>query len=457
MSGKISVYNLGQLGVDVVKTPVHIDDGAFTKAQNAQLDTVQGVGGIRKRDGMARHNSSAMAGAVRGVIGLPLADPNSLTRWFYIPIDDHGGAATGTWRRSSNGTSWSTVAVGGIPVVAESIASGLHDTAFPYWQDFQPWIALNNAIYYPSNDYTHTTDDVPIHRFDGSVDYRITQIPNNAFASTTRQGRIGCIFPYDERTMLLSIQDEDQRSRILLLDTRTGQITTVASQSDWPFSDINGLGYNAVPGGVALFQGRIFVALANLSGVAASRVYWARATSPTWTYEAAGDTTPNVCLGAAVFKGDLYLAYGATTAIAAKIRKRTPAGSYSTVLTSGSTTTLNYYGPLIVSRDGAKMYTFQDTMGGTSVSGNTADSQVIFSTTDGSAWTKEYDVGLNVNNLFNVAGYPNFDTNGDLYWCITKRVSTYDSVILKRTNAGVWSIVDNNSAHLKGPVVRLKF
>ena len=183
MAGKIAIYNLGQLGVDVVKSPVHIDDGAFTKAQNVQVDPSGGIGGIRKRDGMARLNSAALAGSVTGMIGLPLQNQSLLTRWFYAPFDDHGGVATGAWRRSSNGTTWSTVAVGGSPATPASIAVATLTTTATIGVPLasMPWTALGNVLYYPSNDYTAGTNDPPIRGFDGTNDWAFLSVPDSVF------------------------------------------------------------------------------------------------------------------------------------------------------------------------------------------------------------------------------------------------------------------------------------
>lgn len=53
MPGDLPVYNLGLLGVNVVKTPHHLEDGALRVAQNAELKTSGGRKGIGKRKGIA--------------------------------------------------------------------------------------------------------------------------------------------------------------------------------------------------------------------------------------------------------------------------------------------------------------------------------------------------------------------------------------------------------------------
>lgn len=64
MPGKINIYNLGQLGVDIVNAPFQVEDGAFLSAQNGQISNKDDQLAIRKRDGMSKVNTTAAAGTV---------------------------------------------------------------------------------------------------------------------------------------------------------------------------------------------------------------------------------------------------------------------------------------------------------------------------------------------------------------------------------------------------------
>lgn len=64
MPGKINLYNLGQLGIDIVNAPFQVEDGAFLSTQNAQASTKDDELAIRKRDGMSKVNTTAAAGTV---------------------------------------------------------------------------------------------------------------------------------------------------------------------------------------------------------------------------------------------------------------------------------------------------------------------------------------------------------------------------------------------------------
>ncbi len=74
MPGKQNVYNLGEQGIDVVESPVHVAEGVLLHAQNAQLAPIDLEGGIRKRDGMAQF-AGAAAGAILSGFNVSLIDP----------------------------------------------------------------------------------------------------------------------------------------------------------------------------------------------------------------------------------------------------------------------------------------------------------------------------------------------------------------------------------------------
>jgi hypothetical protein len=76
MPGKTNVYNVGELGIDVVESPVHTPDGALLSAQNAQPAPIELEGGLRKRDGLAKHNATAAAGAILSGFNVSLEDPS---------------------------------------------------------------------------------------------------------------------------------------------------------------------------------------------------------------------------------------------------------------------------------------------------------------------------------------------------------------------------------------------
>lgn len=69
----LKAYNIGSLGIDVVNSPVHVADTALLNAQNAQVSPDDRELAIKKRDGMAKINSSAAAGTLKAIINIPVS------------------------------------------------------------------------------------------------------------------------------------------------------------------------------------------------------------------------------------------------------------------------------------------------------------------------------------------------------------------------------------------------
>jgi len=77
MPGKLDVYNLGEVGVDLVESPLHKKDGAFLSAQNAAHKPIEAEGGIVKRRGMTKLNTVTASTPIWSICLVSLADPNA--------------------------------------------------------------------------------------------------------------------------------------------------------------------------------------------------------------------------------------------------------------------------------------------------------------------------------------------------------------------------------------------
>lgn len=75
MPGKINVYQLGDLGMDVVEGPLTDDDGCLGFAQNAVRSIVDGEGALKKRDGLSRLSTTASGGEVLALVNVSLPEP----------------------------------------------------------------------------------------------------------------------------------------------------------------------------------------------------------------------------------------------------------------------------------------------------------------------------------------------------------------------------------------------
>jgi hypothetical protein len=96
VGGRITVYNLGEQGVNLTKSPIHQSDGELLQSQNAIRSLNNVDGGLVKREALTALTSPAMDGAVRGLIGLPLPNPLA-TAILYAFVNGTGGAWTLCW------------------------------------------------------------------------------------------------------------------------------------------------------------------------------------------------------------------------------------------------------------------------------------------------------------------------------------------------------------------------
>jgi hypothetical protein len=76
MAGKLDAYGLGERGVEIVDSPVHLQEGALLSAQNACLDRVESEGGIAKRKGWAKYNAIASGATILAIENVPWTDPS---------------------------------------------------------------------------------------------------------------------------------------------------------------------------------------------------------------------------------------------------------------------------------------------------------------------------------------------------------------------------------------------
>ncbi len=105
---KLRAFNLGLLGVNVREGPLHLKDGEFVAAQNAELSRDLAETAIVKRKGIEGFTPDALGAAIAALTSIPLPDP-------YVPLLTEGArlyAPTSTdgitelYQHTANGTSW---------------------------------------------------------------------------------------------------------------------------------------------------------------------------------------------------------------------------------------------------------------------------------------------------------------------------------------------------------------
>ena len=385
MSGLLNIFNLGSHGVNVDKNPVQLEDGELTKSQNAIHDPTGSMGGIRKRPGLVKVNSSAVSGSVFGITNVPLAPIT--TRRFLIGVDQDTTTAY-QWFTSTD-------AMGTLSTTTSPAACARPDDTSPY---IGTHILSNRGIQgdafflYPG-DYTRGNPQ-PIRLWDGTVDRELFQIPLNPSAMsnepTNYATSVGAVLNMLLAWPKLYIVSHDftlgaapHYSRILEYNFETGALLQIGQGTSVATGDIS-----ASDGGSGIFtccafhQGYLYAGVGPaISGetCAASGVYRIRPGVDTvWTYDlntaSAGQERP-MCM--ASYKGKLYVGFQDFNTATQRVLVRDYAGAYTSSTTQGTLT-----GSAFVD-----MKVFGDNLYVTSLDENGASSQTRIHKYTGSAWS----------------------------------------------------------------------
>lgn len=423
-AGKLDIYGLGQGGVNVDANPTQLKDDEARKLQNAVLDTDEAQGGLRKRGGLLRFNSTTLGGAIYGGISVPLPDPGLVTTTLYASL---GTATSNTWATSSDGITWTagtTPSVRAVGQTNRTIGINAHTCVmFPN--------SFRNALYYPSDSYTVGTSDPSIQVWDGVTEYTLTYIPDSPIDGDESQFISGMTVHNGE--IYVAVNDiggviPDKRGRVFHLDYQTGSLTQIGES----FSSVTGDIANGYPHTLFSFMGQLWTLADGLSGTPANvKVLRIRPfDETTWTVDSTTGLAAYGFSGAA-FKGNLYIGCEDADASAALLKKRTPAGVYSTVDTGvDGGASFDRYDSLIV-HDGA-LYANYFSIGQTSA---------IMRSTDGTTWTVDYDIEAQLGTTALLPGGC-MSYGGALYFVLAPDVQTATTgQIIRRTAAGSWSSV----------------
>lgn len=385
MPGLLNIFNLGSLGNNVDKNPVQLEDGELTKSQNAIHDPTGSMGGIRKRPGLLKVNSSAVSGSVFGITNVPLSPIT--TRTFLIGVDQD----TTTSRQ------WftSTDAMGTLAGATSPGACARPDDAISY---IGTHVLTNRAtqgesfFLYPG-DYTRGNPQ-PVRLWDGTVDRELFQIPLSATAManepTNYAGSQGAILNMLLEWPKLYVVSHDfssgaapHYSRVLEYDFETGALQQIGQGCSNATGDLG-----ATVGGphiftcVAIHQGFLYAGVGPVitgEGSTASGVYRIRpGVDTTWTYDfdnsSAGEERP-MCM--ASYKGKLYVGMQDLNTASQRVMVRDYAGAYTSTVTQGT----------LVGSAWVDMKVFGDNLYVTSYDSNTTSSQSRIHKYTGSAWS----------------------------------------------------------------------
>ena len=309
-SSKLDVYNLGENGVNLTKSPIHIADGELVAAQNAEFYLDEGLGAIRKRPGLQRLNSSSLAGAVRGVIGVPLPGPGRRTIYSQRPNSPF-------WRKSVDGGATFADTTGELPTAPGS--GGVSHSSYPMnltrnvaHQFF--WTAVDGS------------SNALLLGFDGIAQYEVLR-----FAGGT--ARVLAIHDGD-----LVITERTDAQRVWIVDPVTGDMTQLGA-------DFASGAPGEEPFSACSYQGKVWVGTANSSQ---AKLYSARPGDTTWTLERTAAANLWAYMSLAVYNGKLYAALAAKVGTAALIEQRDAAGTWTTSDTGSTAAEANMYDGLAV-------------------------------------------------------------------------------------------------------------
>ena len=436
MPGKINVYNLGSLGVDIVKSPLHAPDGSWLQAKNAEFPDDEGEGGIKQRGALTRINSVALAGVVQALTNLPFPVPADITRFVYVGLDD---ADTDTWARSSNGTAFSDVTTPGRVQLVDKFPNTVNLGTIP---GTQRAASYNRALYYPSNDNVYYNDPNPtaplIAKWDGTTDVPLFRIPINPTSTATAPCRWVTDMLVLGGLIYIAVWDEggaapNHKGRVLAYDPENGTLLQVGNR----FGDGTGENVGGMPFCLGSFAGFLFAGTYGISGGGDGRVWRIRpGIDETWTSDLT--ETDNYIMSMAVYKGNLYVGTNMSvgSGAAARVKRRTPTGTWSDSDT-GSVSASGYYSGLIVFN--AELYAcYLDINAG-------VPDKVHIRKFNNSAWSTDKDVDADWGDFY--PAQPFLFAN-ELYWpFIDGSAGTgTGGFIAKRTTAGVWSQVITSKA-----------
>lgn len=433
---QINVYNIGKLGVNVDRSPIHLEDGELTKCQNAIRDPLGLDGALHKRPGLARFNSVAAAGSVIGGLGVPISLETAQIEGVTVTAGASGQAlywgkftksanlsTSAGWWKSSDKFASSTTVVGAAPTNPRSAQIANFGTASLSILTGAPnsVVSYQNRIFYPSNNYTQNGTAPSVWVFDGVTDQELCRIPTNPlYGEAQSQGILSMIM--QGGMIYLSVYDNDGSSsagtgRVFALDPDSGGLT-IFGGAGWTslqqFPDLH------VPYALCWHMNRLWAGTVYRQDTSvAGKIFWCRIGDTGWTLDrtmasgrgcstlasyqgqlyagmigpgtnlievrstlAAWSTSLSTASAAVgtyqagiVFKGALYVSYWVSVGSITKIFKYTAAAGWTTQYTGSAPTNV----PLPMS------YVYQGTLffGG----GGDNFNACLVSSPDGTTWT----------------------------------------------------------------------
>ncbi len=335
-SDPVSVFGLGTGGVQLTKSPLHMEDNEVIQAQNAEPYRDRGQTGVRKRPAFRPINTDATA-AISGLISVELASAgagdNLATNGTSNDIPATGAKglvlvarntrpATQAWKYTNDGgASWSTTTA-----LSRNIADNDHSA----------------IVYRGRAFYAGESDSIgQVLCFDGLKEFEFCRLPFGPSVDTTGGTKFNAVGM--AMGLFYFSLNNATTGRVYAVSPVTGAATQVGGTF---------VAGNEIVVDVCAYAGRVWICTNN-DNTKAAHIYSIRPDVDTvWTTErTTTDLGVNQFRGynsLAAIGGQLYAATGAPAGFAAIIEKRTAAGVWSTELTAGSSAATGYYDALIV-------------------------------------------------------------------------------------------------------------
>ncbi len=426
--GEVKVTNFGQNGVDVVRSPEHLDDADITSGQNAAFITDKGLGGLGSRAGFARLNSVALAGSPGGFINVPLPPPGTPALFAALEVPTAGGPYN-TWSRSANdGVTWAS------QTTPAKSAQGIYlGTTMAPLSPSQHIASIRGRIYYAGSHVPYPTasnTEPPIRVYDGTTDFELTRIPPNP---TLNVNSVCILNLHVHRNQLFCSTWDDGagpgKGRVFLVDTTTGTLTQIGERFGTASDELDG-----IPWCFASLGSRLYLGTHDVVGASVGRVYWIRpGVDDAWTLDHTTVAGNGCIVSMAGYRGKLYIGVIADAGLKAMVRVRNNPDSYA-MSDEGvaATTGYDWYDALIVYSDA--LYAARFHRDGTPT--------YVIRKFDGTTWTTDYDVQANYANRSTIG--QSFVFNSRLYMVIPQinqtgaAPVTTTGIILKKAS-GAWA------------------
>lgn len=400
MGGKLNVYNLGEKGVNVTKTPLHHEDGELASAQNAEFYAEAGLGGLRKRPGLLPLNGSALTGAVAGVIGVPLAGPR---RALYLATDV---GQSPPWYKTTD--------VGVTVVDSDEQRFTIEDMGD---NDNSPTLSFGGRLFYG----TIQSPQKPVLAcFDGAVEYEVSSWP-----AAVSGGNLRPIFMHQDKLYVGLSKGSHAACTLYEVDLFSGEQRRIANDLDTSLDELySGCSY----------MGQLWVGMRmNLDD---AKLYAARPNDTAWVLKNTAPANHNGYAGLAPYAGDLYMGTVAEAGTSAIVQKMTSTGTVTTSQTGSGSSAGNRYDGLVVFQN--ELYAFY-------VAANTCQAEKW----NGTAWSVDKDFFIAAGRSYN---FGSALITGSTLWVVTKG-DTGKGAFWKKTG-GVWSqLVSGNDKVGSGGIV----